>query len=377
MVAIIGGFGNLCTVGAIMSVKKFRKTSSAFLCHHCFLDFLKALYCIPFGYSLLMDARIPACHVVGASYIFLMTVSAYNLLAVLMNEEYHIMDKSNKIKGNYCCVLFGIFMIWFTTILLHLGVAFIPGSTEFNHAIGNCIFCYGVPSNYVIHVLWVLLVTAAVFLSLMTFTTFYRKLRCESKVQQWKLIHKSMSREMNDDSEEEELHFEFDDVSGTKAIQHARIYLRRITIMVLMVGSFVIFWYPLFIFTLVDIHYKQPPRIYRYLTVLAWSQPITTPLFCGIIYYDVLNRQTLVREVYSNAIPLKPSRSKETIRNKIQKKYKAYETGFINEHYQSQRTETLTNCLSEINDASGCDCETLVTYDNSLRRPGKHQTLIL
>ncbi|ESP03978.1 hypothetical protein LOTGIDRAFT_156580 [Lottia gigantea] len=380
MVAIIAGFGNLCIVGAIMTIKKFRKTSSAFLCHHCILDFLKSLFCIPFGYSLLMDTDIQECNIVGASYIFLMTVSAYNLLALLMNEEYHIMDTTNKIKGNYCCVMFGIFMIWFTTILLHLGVAFIPGSTEFNDNIGNCVFTYGVPSNYVIHVLWILLVSGAVILSVVTFTTFYRKLQCESKVKQWKMIHKSMSHEMNDDGEDEELHFEFDDISSTKAVEHARIYMRRITLMVLMVGTFVLFWYPLFLLTLFDKDFKQSAKTYRYLTVFAWSQPITTPVFCSIIYYDVLNRQTLVREVYSNAIPLKPSHSKEVIRQKIQKRYKAYDTGFRNEHYQSHQAEVLTNCLSEIQDLdsnSNSDNETLVTYDNSLRRNVPHQTLIL
>ena len=61
--------------------------------------------------SVLSKSAIPQCEVLGACYILLMTLTAYNLLALLVNEEYqcdlanssyiddthtHIIDKYHK-----------------------------------------------------------------------------------------------------------------------------------------------------------------------------------------------------------------------------------------------------------------------------------------
>ena len=98
-VAVVGGIGNLILFSTTTACSKFQNTSSAFLSHHCFLDMVKSLYCVPFALALLLELDIPHCNVFGASYIFLMTLSAYNLLALHINEEYQLTDRQGYIPG--------------------------------------------------------------------------------------------------------------------------------------------------------------------------------------------------------------------------------------------------------------------------------------
>ncbi|XP_048240548.1 uncharacterized protein [Haliotis cracherodii] len=378
MVAVIGGLGNLVTIAAIFVIRSFRKSSSAFLCHHCLLDIIKSLMCIPFGYSLLMNTHVKYCNTLGASYIFLMTLTAYNLLAILINEEYQLQEGKRQSRGDYCCIIFGLFMIWFTTILLHLGVVFIPGTTEYNNDIGSCVFLYGKPSNYVIHVLWVLLVSGALMVSVISFVQFYRKLHSQSKCHRWTLIHQTVSMEMNaTDSSDDEYHIEFDDIAKKKALKNLKIYMRRVVMMVMMVGSYTLFWYPLFLLTLFDIHYSQPAYVYRYLTIFAWTHPLTTPVFCGMILYDLFQRQTLTREVYSNSLPLKTSRSKEALRHKLHQKYKAYDTGFMNENFESTPSHQPLRGGTTNDDPDGSDNERFASSEQPLTLNYEGSTLIL
>lgn len=210
-VAVVGGLGNLLVFGATAVCSRFRTTACAFLSHHCILDSIKSIFCVPFACALLLDMDIPYCNAFGAAYIFLMTLTAYNLLAIHINEEYQLTDRDGYIPGlgrgkrhdqadknhSFWCISFGIFMIWFTTILIHLGVAFLPSSAEFSYDIGNCVFNYGTPKNYVIHVLWTILVTAALVIAIICFALFFCKLRARMHSQKWTLLHSSISQEMN------------------------------------------------------------------------------------------------------------------------------------------------------------------------------------
>ncbi|GFR95379.1 trace amine-associated receptor 4-like [Elysia marginata] len=365
MVALVGGIGNLLTMGVTLACPTFRHMSSAFLFHHCLLDAIKSALCVPFGLSLLMASHIPHCDVLGAGYILLMTVSAYNLLALVVNEEYQCAFVSQRLHqtkhhagntspgqrladgtegGDGCCIAFGVVIIWFTTVLLHLGVAFLPGSSEYSPSVGNCIYRYGVTKNYVIHVLWVILVTGAMVVAVSSFLHFFRSLRSGARGHKWKLLHKSLSslnashnnilpgngnQEWHSRhtgrtffaenmealmGEGEETLYEFDDLSTQKALQQAKRYLRRVYIMLAMVISFVICWYPLFILTLVDVNFQQAPSLYRRLMILAWVQPVTTPIFCMLIYLDMARGERTARDVYSTALPMTMSRSGDALR---------------------------------------------------------------
>lgn len=395
VVAVAGGLGNIFTMLVTLICPTFRQMSSAFLFHHCLLDAIKSGFCIPFGYSLLLKVDIPHCDVLGAGYILLMTVSAYNLLALLINEEYQCSFSSRRNyhkNGDGCCIAFGVVIIWFTTVLLHLGVAFLPGSSEYSKDVGNCVYRYGVTKNYVIHALWVILVTGAVIVAAISFIHFYKKLRSTAKSRKWTFLHKSLSSlsphnaVYNDQNEE--IHYEFDDLASQKAMLQSKRYLRRITVMMLMVVSFVLCWYPLFFLTLFDVHYQQPPHIYRLLMIIAWTHPITTPIFCGIIYFDSSRGEKISKDVYTNAIPMTASRSGEAIRQEINHMNLASGgIGFHNENFQftphftpNHLTESPTRERFEsISDSTPCDtvtshCETIINYNSE---EGGCQTLIM
>lgn len=383
-VAVAGSVGNLTAMVVTLTCPIFRQMSSAFIFHHCLLDAIKSCFCIPFGYSLLQNREIPHCDFIGASYILLMTVSAYNLLGLLVNEEYQCSSKQHYHKNDdACCIAFGVIIIWFTTILLHLGVVFLPGKSEFSKDVGNCVYRYGVTKNYVIHALWVILVTGALTVAILSFVNFYRKLQSNVHIHKWTLLHKSLSSLSPNyihSDQHEEVHYDFDDLSSQKAIELSRQYLRRIVIMLCMVVSFIVCWYPLFILTLTDLHYKQPPYIYRRLMILAWTHPMTTPIFFGIIYHNTSKGHRVTKDVYTNAMPMTASRCGEDIRQEIAQ---TTALGFHNDHFlpvlnhagvrPSQGQSTSVPHSPEYNDATN-HIETIINYS---AEDGRYQTLIM
>lgn len=58
------------------------------------------------------------------------------------------------------------------------------------------------------------------------------------------------------------------------------VYRLKKKVKVLLAMSLITFicWYPLFVFTLTDLHYERPRYLYRILTVFAWSHSTLTPL---------------------------------------------------------------------------------------------------
>ncbi|KAI8791841.1 hypothetical protein BgiMline_016154 [Biomphalaria glabrata] len=382
-VAFVGGLGNIIAMIATLVCPTFRQMSSAFLFHHCLLDAVKSVFCIPFGYSLLMNQDIPHCHVLGAGYILLMTVSAYNLLALLVNEEYQCSfstARSYHQSSDGCCIAFGVVIIWFSTVLLHLGVAFLPGTSEYNKEVGNCVYKYGITKNYVIHALWVILVTGAVLIAAVSFIHFYRKLRSSAKCRKWTFLHKSLSslsphNTMHTD-QSEEVHYEFDDLASQKALLQSKRYLRRISIMMGMLISFVLCWYPLFFLTLLDVNYQQPPHIYRLLMIVAWTHPVTTPIFCAIIYYDTAKGEQVSKDIYTNALPMSTSRSGVAICQEINNLHRASVViGFHNDNFQStpNHDQSRKDNYSVHHDELDLPCDTIINYNSE----GGCQTLIL
>lgn len=67
--------------------------------------------------------------------------------------------------------------------------------------------------------------------------------------------------------------------------------------------------YPLFVLTIMDVQFRQLPQTYRLCMVLAWSHPVTTPLFCGLISFDSISTHRGTKARYSAAIPLRDSSS--------------------------------------------------------------------
>ena len=118
--------------------------TSAFLIHASVLNLLKAAFCIAFGLNLLSSAdetpeNQPAnCAAQGSAFIVLVTTSAINMVAMVCTEAYTFGEENvgGDASGTRCCVLFGIMVVYVTSVILHLGPTLIGGDIVYNPDIG-------------------------------------------------------------------------------------------------------------------------------------------------------------------------------------------------------------------------------------------------
>lgn len=104
--------------------------------------------CIPYSLAVLQLITPSYCNALGLAYVVSLTVSMFNLLAMVMAEAYvfherNVNDLEGGRHGSAMCVLFGVVTIYIGSIILHLGPTLIGGEFSFNPDIGNCIFSYG------------------------------------------------------------------------------------------------------------------------------------------------------------------------------------------------------------------------------------------
>ena len=62
-------------------------------------------------------------------------------------------------RTSVCCVLFGVTIVYIASIIIHLGPTIIGGYFDYNELIGNCIFVYGTVKSYVVHSMWIAIMT--------------------------------------------------------------------------------------------------------------------------------------------------------------------------------------------------------------------------
>ncbi|XP_045195279.2 uncharacterized protein LOC123550879 [Mercenaria mercenaria] len=331
-VTSLGCLGNAIAIVIILVFRKFRKSSTAFICHQCFLDLVKGLYNFLYGFHLIRQTEVPACHAIGASYVLFVTVSAYNLLAIVVNEECEMQRPSKHREKNHFCVVFGIAILWFTCVLIHMGVAFLPKEPEFIPGVGSCMFSYGTPSNLVLHILWIILISMAIFLTLMHFLSMYCRVRFKAKSLKWALIHRSLLRDVFTSSSHD-----LDPKTVQKSCHsnnlYTHLYLRRIKILTVMVLSFIAFWYPLFLLTIVDYKFKSSKHIYQGLTILSWCHPATTSIFTFLILHDMSSKDGLMRRIYSNVYPMMQQYRDPSNHPIICNDWEGANSGILNTHF--------------------------------------------
>ena len=163
IVAALGFFFNVVVITCILMCKILRKMTSAFIIHGCVLDIIKCIYCMPFATSLLKDVAPSFCTVLGGSYVVIVTASGFNIVAMICCEAYSFSEHNlgGEGRGSFCCVVFGIVMVYIGSIIIHLGPTIIGGDFNYNDLIGNCIFVYGTIKSYVVHAMWILIMTLA------------------------------------------------------------------------------------------------------------------------------------------------------------------------------------------------------------------------
>lgn len=277
IVATIGMIGNFGIIIVVMLLTSLRRASNAFLVHHSVLDLLKSAYCVPFAHTMIGNDMPQFCGSLGASYIVFVTASAFNLLGMVMNEAYQFADLTIGIKDsrNYCCVIFGVFIIWFSSIIMNLGVAFIPANPSFDREMGHCIFVYGVTRNYVLHLLWIVLITLALVLTSVYLRMLHTDIKRSSYYRMATLLRATMTIDTSARTATQRRKSEVKTKHHVKHLQ--RVTMHKLYLLILMTAMFTAFWYPVFIVTASDPLFSVSPSIYKALTIFAWSNPTLTP----------------------------------------------------------------------------------------------------
>lgn len=283
VMATIGMIGNFAILMVILVMSSLRRASNAFLFHHCILDFVKSAFCLPFAQSLMGDVHPLMCTFMGSTYIVFVTTSSFNLLALIMNEAYHFSDKVLSIRDsrNYSCVIFGIFMIWFSSIIMNLGVAFIPGNPSFDREASQCVFIYGITRNYVLHCLWIVLVTMGLVCTIVYIRMLYLDIKRSSYYSMATLIKATVSIDISIRTETQRDQLALRQKRYAKTVQ--RHTKKKLYLLISLVVCFILFWYPLFCVTLSDPTFRNSVPVYRVLTIIAWINPTITPFIVFFI----------------------------------------------------------------------------------------------
>ena len=79
-------------------------------------------------------------------------------------------------SGSYACVLFGIFMIWLSSIILHLGMTLIGSDAKqfYNYKIRNCFLVIGDKQTYILYIMWILLTAVSLALTIIYVKRIYK-----------------------------------------------------------------------------------------------------------------------------------------------------------------------------------------------------------
>jgi hypothetical protein len=147
---VLGILLNLVVVLFVFIRQTLRKMTSAFLIHACFLDCLKAAYCIPIANNLVTQQKPSDCDFFGATYVLIVTASVFNMLAMVCTEAYTFgeINIGGNSRGSLCCILFGIILVYIASTVLHLGPTLIGGYFDFHPEIGSCSFVLGKETGY-------------------------------------------------------------------------------------------------------------------------------------------------------------------------------------------------------------------------------------
>ncbi len=208
----LGLFGNLSMILMIILRRSMRKVVNMFLLHHCFINFVQCILFIPFILALLNESHmLKGCEIIGGLYVTMVTATVLNIAAMTACEAYRFedliqeqntifnsSDKTQTLKdakkhlnnninnlqsqdinsngtGSYTCVIFGLFMIWMSSIILHLGMTLIGSDAKqfYNHKVRNCFLVIGDQQTYILYIMWILLTIVSLILTIIYVKRIY------------------------------------------------------------------------------------------------------------------------------------------------------------------------------------------------------------
>ncbi|ESO10252.1 hypothetical protein HELRODRAFT_185325 [Helobdella robusta] len=276
-IASIGLISNIVVVICVLINRNLRKSASAFVIHGCILDAVRCLYCVPFAVSLLWDMAPGFCAALGGSYVVVVTASGFNIVAMVCCEAYVFSERNYGVEnasnssgenGNFCCVAFGVLMVYATSLIIHLGPTIIGGDFNYNDLIGNCIFVYGTMKSYVAQTMWIVITTLSMIGTVYYLIYFHKHVQTHSNHRLASLVRASIVVSQGNVDETDHL-------TAQLVFQQT---LARCRVLIIITVVFILSWYPLYILTLSDPKFQQPSKIYKLLTFIAWSNAAINPI---------------------------------------------------------------------------------------------------
>lgn len=287
-IAALGIILNFVQTLCILIEKEIRNLLSAFLIHGAIINAVLASYCIVFALSLHDKSFQNLCKYLGSSYIVIMTANIFNLIAIIASEVYKLnyyksepnnaVNANNNVNGNgngdsgngngngnhkynnICCVVFGLSIVYVSSLILHLGPTLIGGNFNFDSQTGFCLFIFGQTKNYVVFVVWIVIVTLVLVACTYYLISLHANLN--QLICQQSTVSSRLSLQKTPKTTSDELIL-------TKS---------RAWTLSCVTGLHVLCWYPLFGLLISDKNFQIPIGLYRALTCLAWSNSFLEPL---------------------------------------------------------------------------------------------------
>lgn len=297
-IAVTGMLLNLFMVVAILVRKPLRKMTSGFMIHACFLDFTKSAYCIPIATNLLSQSTPTDCNFFGATFVILITISVFNMVAMVCTEAYTFGEKNigGNSQGTVICITFGVVLVYIGSIILHLGPTLIGGHFEFQPDIGSCSFTFGKQTGYVAHVMWAVITTVAMLAVFHFIHRLYKEIQINRPNRVSFLVRTSITVMDTATS------------STCRLRKIIRDATHRAKIFILNTVAFILCWYPYFLLIIIDKNFKVSPKVYQAFAFIAWShgaiQPILYILFdrslnilAKYIYCDKYDIDTILQHM--------------------------------------------------------------------------------
>ena len=274
-IAGVGLFFNSLVMLCIILRKAMRRMTSAFLVHACLLNVFRSIFCILFANNLLNQQQPDNCDIEGATYIVIMTVYTFNMVAMVCCEAYTFGETNigGDSKGTLCCVLFGIVMVYIGSLILHLGPTLIGGYFGFHPDIGNCSFILGQVESYVAYTMWIAIVTLAMIAIAHYISRLYKEIQTNQPNRVSMLVRSSICFANAPKVSECSVRAMVDDS------------LHRAKLFIIVSISFAACWYPLFVLILIDMKFQISPKVYQAFSFIAWTQSAIEP-----ILYTCLDR---------------------------------------------------------------------------------------
>ncbi|UJR34383.1 hypothetical protein I4U23_021791 [Adineta vaga] len=258
-IAIIGISINILIIIYLILIAIYRIKSSCFLFHHCLICLTLSIICYPYRLSYL-NYHI-RCDYLANIQVTCVTAQLLNIAAMVASEAYRFEDLIHQDFSSTIscgCLSFGLLIIWFSSVILHLGITMI-GSESKSYYINerSCNFLIRDIRGYVLTLMWIIIIIFSLIITLRYIHKMLNEVSLKRRNNQ-PLLSLAILGQCHGEK------------IASKDILMQQIE-QRIKLNILLIILFIIFWFPLFILTLFDIKFKFNKQILRYFLLFAWS----------------------------------------------------------------------------------------------------------